>query len=164
VPVFPDRFNFQAIRSLKTIITKWIKEHRQIVDDFTKLGLNVSEGAPQFRGLVMQRYQRYAGNAKPAFQHWIDKIKQRVSAELLPSIVAEAGELSAVADDCWADPVAVEIPEFASLGPTMLAVGKPVWALTAEDMKFRGIVLYGRNDAMLDFKKRFDDLAKKVLQ
>ncbi|WP_243042853.1 ParA family protein [Dyella sedimenti] len=163
VPVVPDRFNFQAIGSLKTIIAKWVREHSAIISDFKSLGLNVARGSPQFRGLVMQRYQRYGGNAKPAFQHWMDRIKERVTAELLPSIVVASGSKEIVAEVCWNSPVAIEIPEFASLGPMMLTQGKPVWALTKAETGWTGAVWEDRKPAMEDFGKRFTDLASRVL-
>ncbi|BDT70192.1 hypothetical protein os1_43850 [Comamonadaceae bacterium OS-1] len=73
VPVFPDRFNYQAIGSLSQIISKWIREHDGIVEDFKQLGLNVSRGKPEFRGIIMQRFQKYGDVAKPAFSHWMKK-------------------------------------------------------------------------------------------
>lgn len=163
VPVVPDRFNFQAIGSLKTIIGKWVREHAGITSDFKALGLNVAAGTPQFRGLVMQRYQRYGGAAKPAFQHWMDRIKERVIAELLPAMVAASGVKEIVAEAAWNQPVAVEIPEFASLGPMMLTQGKPVWALTKVETGWTGAVWEDRKPAMEDFGSRFMELAKRVL-
>lgn len=162
VPVVPDRFNYQAIGSLKAIISKWIREHAGIISDFKTLGLNVAEGKPQFRGLVMQRYQRYGGAAKPAFQHWMDRIPNRVVSELLPAIVEASGTTSIVWEDCWAQPVAVEIPEFASLGPMMLTQGKPVWALTKEETGWTGSVWNNRKKEMGAFAARFAALAARV--
>lgn len=162
VPVVPDRFNFQAIGSLRAIISKWIREHAGIIADFKQLGLNVAEGKPQFRGVVMQRYQRYGGSAKPAFRHWMDRIPQRVVSELLPAIVEAAGTKEVVWAECWTEPVAVEIPEFASLGPMMLTRGKPVWALTKEETGWAGSVWNEREAEMKAFGARFAALAARV--
>lgn len=163
VPVVPDRFNFQAIGSLKAIISKWIREHAGIISDFRALGLNVAEGKPQFRGLVMQRYQRYGGSAKPAFQHWMDRIPTRVVSELLPAIVEGSGTKNVVWDGCWTNPVAVEIPDFASLGPMMLTQGKPVWSLTKAETGWQGSVWRNRKPEMDAFGARFADLAIRVM-
>jgi hypothetical protein len=161
VPVAPDRFNFQAIASLSTILKKWISEHQQIVPDFVKLNLNVARTPPQFRGVVMQRFQRHKGAAKPSFQLWIDRISDRAKEELLPSLVAAGGE-DTVAKDCFSKPVAVEIPDFASLAPMMLSVGKPVWRLSKLDTGWQGNVWDDRKKAMEELKNLFFTFAEYV--
>lgn len=161
VPVAPDRFNFQAISSLTKILSKWISEHRQVVPDFKKLNLNVPSGLPEFRGLVMQRFQRYKGAPKPSYQLWIDRITTRATQELLPALAASGGPQS-VARSCHSNPVAVEIPDFASLGPKMLSVGKPVWELTPQDTGWQGNVWDDRSKAMEDAMGLFFKLADVV--
>lgn len=162
VPVFPDRFNYQAIGSLSHIIGKWISEHAGIVADFKKLGLNVAEGRPQFRGVIMQRFQRYGGTAKPAFDHWMKRIPQRVLSQLLPAIVQATSDASSVAEACWNDPTVAEIAEFASLAPMMLQWGKPVWKLTASETGWAGSVWDQRKAAMDGFKELFYKIADDV--
>lgn len=161
-PVVPDRFNYQAITSLSAIISKWIRENSAIVSDFQKLGLNVPLGSPQFRGLIMQRYQRYAGEAKPAFKHWMQLIPKRVVERLLPSMIDASGSKDVVLESCWTAPVAVEIPDFASLAPMMLTHGKPVWNLTEKETGWGGIVWVGRQEEMSNFKAKFYHLVDVV--
>ncbi len=163
VPVAPDRFNYQAIASLSTILKKWIIEHQQIVPDFVALNLNVARRPPEFRGLIMQRFQRHKGLAKPSFQLWIDRIAQRAVEELLPSLVAAGGQDS-VAKGCWNAPVIVEIPDFASLAPMMLSVGKPVWRLTRQDTGWQGNVWDDRKQAMDDLRTLFFQFAERVAE
>ena len=154
-PVVPDRFNNQAIGSLSAIISKWIRENGSIVSDFQALGLNVPLGSPQFRGLVMQRYQRYGGEPKPAFKHWMQRIPERALQQLLPAMKEASGSVDVIAEPCWDDPVAVEIPEFTSLAPMMLTHGKPVWNLTAKETNWAGSVWAGRKEAMESFREKF---------
>lgn len=163
VPVFPDRFNFQAIGSLTQIITKWIREHSSIVGDFEKLGLNVGKGRPQFRGLIVQRFQKYGGNPKPAFDHWMKRIPQRVSTQLVPALIESAGDKEAVAEACLTNPTIAEIPEFASLGPMMLTSGKPVWQLTQKDTGWAGSVWADRQEAMEKFHVQFQQIAMRLV-
>jgi len=163
VPVAPDRFNYQAISSLSTILKKWVSEHQQIIPDFLKLNLNVATSSPEFRGLIMQRFQRHKGAAKPSFQLWIDRIAARAKQELLPSLVAASGE-STIAKECWSDPVCVEIPDFASLSPMMLSVGKPVWRLTQHDTGWQGNVWDDRKRAMDELRTLFFAFAERVVR
>jgi cellulose biosynthesis protein BcsQ len=162
VPVAPDRFNFQAIASLSAILQKWIAEHSVVIKDFVKLGLNVPQKTPQLLGLIMQRFQRHRGTAKPSFKLWIDRIKERASQELVPGLVAAAGA-NAVAKSCLTNPIAVEIPDFASLAPMMLSVGKPVWRLTQPDTGWQGNVWDDRKKAMKEVQALFFDLAAAVV-
>ncbi|MGC4070157.1 MAG: ParA family protein [Polyangiaceae bacterium] len=162
VPVAPDRFNFQAISSLTKILSKWIAEHRQVVADFKRLGLNVPEGTPQFHGLVIQRFQRYRGAPKPSYQLWMDKITERAGTELVPALKSAGGSTS-VRHACIANPVAAEIPDFASLGPKMLSAGKPVWELTQNDTGWQGKVWDERKKPMNDVKRLFFSLADTIM-
>ena len=108
VPVAPDRFNYQAISSLSAILQKWINEHSMVIKDFVRLGLNVPQTSPQLLGLIMQRFQRHRGVAKPSFKVWIDRIKERAAQELIPALVATGGA-TAVSKSCLTIPVAVAI-------------------------------------------------------
>ncbi|CAE6970022.1 ParA family protein [Paraburkholderia domus] len=162
VPVFPDRFNFQAIGSLSQIISKWIVEHAAVVDDFKKLGLNVAPGKPEFRGLIVQRFQKYGGSPKPAFDHWMKRIPQRAASQLMPSLVEAAKDKSIVAEHCWSNPTVAEIPEFASLAPMMLTWGKAVWKLTPGETGWGGSVWEQRSAAMNSFRDLFYKLADIV--
>lgn len=161
VPVAPDRFNLQAISSLSQILKKWILEHQQVVPDFKKLGLNISLTPPILKGIVMQRFQRYKGVAKPGFRMWIDRIGVRAREDLLPALVTASG-VDAVAKSCWTNPVLVEIPDFASLAPMMLSLGKPAWRLTQAETDWRGSVWEDRVRAMAEIKTLFYGLADKV--
>lgn len=161
VPVAPDRFNYQAIGTLAAILRKWFVEHLAVIADFKKLGLNVPAEVPQFMGLVMQRFLRIRGNPKPSFQLWIDKIKRRVVEDLIPTLIEAAGK-EAIAKPVTTEPIVVEIPEFASLGPMMLSVGKPVWNLSKQDTGWQGNVWDDRSKEMAKFRDLFYGLAAVV--
>lgn len=162
IPVAPDRFNFQAVGSLATILQKWIVEHMQVVPDFRKLNLNVPVAPPILAGIVMQRFQRHKGVAKTGFQLWIDKIRQRSAQELIPALIAAAGK-GAVSKQCLAEPICAEIHDFASLAPMMLQNGKPVWHLTKQDTDWQGNVWEQRAQAMNEFRARFFAIAELVV-
>ncbi len=161
VPVAPDRFNYQAIGSLSAILEKWIADHQPVIADFIKLKLNVPRRPPQFRGLVMQRFQRHGGAPKPSFQLWIDRITARAREDLLPRLIEFGGD-GAVSKRCMTDPVAVTIPDFASLAPMMLSVGKPLWRLTKQETRWQGNVWEDRSKAMEEIRGLFFGLAEMV--
>ena len=160
-PVAPDRYNFQAINSLSEILNKWIKEHLDIVEDFKKLKLNIATSSPKFKGIIMQRFQRHNGTAKSSYQLWIDKISERSQAKLLPALI-EAGGSDAVHHDTTKNPTAVAIPDFASIAPMMLQLGKPAWRLEKKETEWQGAVWENREEAMYEIKNLFFKLAEFV--
>ena len=161
VPVAPDRFNYQAIGSLTQILSRWLSEHQQVVPDFQKLNLNIATQVPEFAGIVMQRFQRYKGEAKQGFKVWIDKIRDRAATELVPSLIAHGGQ-AAVVRSILANPIAVEIPDFASLAPMMFAHGLPIWQLSKQQTGWQGNVWDERFAAMNEFRNLFFKLADQV--
>src|SRR5690606_22264004 len=135
------------IATLSAILQKWIADHKPVVSDFLKLGLNVPQNQPKLIGLIMQRFQRNKGAPKPSFQLWIDRITTRAREDLVPSLI-DLGGKAAVSPSCLSNPVAAVVPDFASLAPMMLSVGKPVWRLTRQDTGWQGNVWDDRNKAM----------------
>lgn len=126
------------------------------------MGLNVAEHIPEFSGIVMQRFLRHKGEAKLGFKIWIDKIRGRVSTELVPTLI-EVGGHGAVRKSCLMEPIIVEIPDFASLAPMMFECGKPVWRLTKQDTGWQGSVWDGREVAMKEFQQKFFGLADLIV-
>lgn len=160
-PVAPDRYNYQAINSLSEILNKWIKEHNQIVPDFKKLKLNIATGSPIFKGLIMQRFQRHNGSAKPSYQLWIDKIKRRSLDILTPSLIDAGGE-QAISKETKQEVSAAEIPDFASIAPMMLQLGKPAWRLGKKETGWQGAVWEDREKMMFEIRKLFFNLAEHI--
>ena len=162
VPVAPDRFNLQAIGSLSNILAKWIGEHLSVVSDFKRLGLNVSNGKPEFHGLIIQRFQRHRGQPKPGFQLWMKRIPKRVLTDLIPAISQAAKDQNIVPKRYRTNVTACEIGDFASLAPMMLQFGKPVWALTKTDTRWQGNVWTDREKEMINIRDIFYALAKDI--
>lgn len=160
-PVAPDRYNYQAINSLSEILNKWVKEHLEIVNDFKKLKLNISEAPPVFKGVIMQRYQRHNGSAKPSYKLWIDRIAARTTEKLIPSLI-EAGGAKSVHASTLKKPTAAEIPDFASIAPMMLQLGKPAWRLEKKETGWQGAVWEDRQKAMNEVKDLFFKLAELI--
>ncbi|MGC0155515.1 ParA family protein [Chromobacterium vaccinii] len=160
-PVAPDRYNYQAINSLSEILNKWLNEHQQILIDFQKLRLNISQRCPIFKGLIMQRFQRHNGTAKPSYQLWIDKIKKRTNEVLIPSLRNSGGK-DTIHARTISNVSAAEIPDFASIAPMMLQLGKPAWKLEKRETGWKGKVWEDRSKMMNDIKKFFFDLAEHI--
>src|SRR5262249_53153308 len=117
----------------------------------------------QFRGLVMQRFQRYGGQPKPGFRVWMKAIPERALTELVPALIEASKRKEIVFPECLKSPTSAGIPDFSSLPPMMLIYGKPVWQLTQKETGWLGTVWDERSAAMRQFRDLLFKLAERVV-
>ncbi len=136
VPTAPDRFNVQAIGTLSTIIKKWIREHRQVFDEFKGLDLPIRDGMPKFLGVILQNFKIRGGKPKPTYQMWMDRIPVKVESSLFPSIrefnTAERDLTSGLNGEGI---VVSQIRDFEGLAPIMQECGKAMFDITIDDTR-----------------------------
>jgi len=136
VPVAPDRFNTQAIGSLSVIIDKWMKEHREIIEDYKALGLPISEGRPLFLGSIIQNYKiSRGGRARTGFEMWMERIPQRIEQDLVPVLRKYSDEKLNLLQVCdhFGSTQATRIPDFSSLITLMHECSKPIFGFSQDD-------------------------------
>ena len=134
VPAAPDRFNVEAIRTLSTILDRWMSEHDLIVRQYESLGLPVRHGKPAFLGLIVQAFKIYKGKPKPAFRLWQKRLPVEVREVLKPVLQSHSSatrRLFLPVEEKKA--VATSIADFGQLAPLMQEVGKAVFALKQSD-------------------------------
>ncbi|MCV2216944.1 ParA family protein [Thauera sp. Sel9] len=171
VPVAPDRFNVQAIRTLSSIVGRWLDEHAQIRDTYTSYSLPVRHGQPIFLGAISQFFKVYKGKPKPGFDVWIKRIPEQ-----LDTYLASALQKHSTADrNLYPFPtdqlIATKIPDFGTLAPLMQEVGKPVFGVQREDTALvteSGVAWAGGTwtDAearMATYKTCFNQLATRLM-
>ncbi len=136
IPVSPDRFNVQAIYTLSNIIDRWVLEHNQIYENFSKLSLPVKNGKPRFLGVISQHYKILRGRPKPGYKLWMDRIPKTVVDNLLPVLNKHSNKeinLALNLDDT--NITVTQIPDFGSLAPLMQEYGKAVFQIEQDDTK-----------------------------
>lgn len=137
IPVAPDRFNVQAIGTLSHILQRWMKEHQQVVAQYKSLDMPIRQGNPAFLGAVVQSFKKYAGEAKPGFKLWMQRLPVEIDAKLKPIYLEDpAGEtlyLPTQKVKSATNAVSVEIPDFNQLAPLMQEVGKAVFNIEQAD-------------------------------
>jgi cellulose biosynthesis protein BcsQ len=134
IPVAPDRFNVQAIRSLSSIIERWMHDHAQIFDDFVKLKMPIKCGRPAFLGTITQQFKVTGGRPKPGYQLWMDRIPESVEKFLLPVFKKYSWKGHDLTSGLTKDHVSVtEIPDFGSFAPLMQEYGKAVFQIERKD-------------------------------
>jgi chromosome partitioning protein len=136
VPVAPDRFNVQAIKTLSTIMDRWITEHSQIRKDYEKYGLPVRHGRPIFLGAISQFFKTFKGKPKRGYEVWINRLPDQIRTCLIPVLQRFSDEHKNLCPLAAIDElIATQIPDFGSLSPLMQEVGKAVFEIEQEDTK-----------------------------
>lgn len=160
VPMAPDRFNLQAIKSLSTIINKWIKEHKEIVQEYKALGLNVPEGKPLFLGSIVQNYKTSrGGRARAGFEMWMERLPDKIANELIPVLKKHSDEDNNLLFVCeeFGDTQATKISDFSSLITLMHECSKPIFGFTQDDTAYISANGYRyTGQVWLDAKSRMD--------
>jgi len=134
IPVAPDRFNVQAIRSLSSIIERWMRDHTQIYDDFVKLKMPIRKGRPIFMGTITQQFKVLGGRPKPGYQLWMDRIPETVEKFLLPVFKNYSWNGHDLTLGLKKENISVtEIPDFGSFAPLMQEYGKAVFQIERKD-------------------------------
>lgn len=165
VPTVPDRFNVQAIGTLSSIFDRWLREHKQIVEDFRTLGLPVREGRPIFLGMIVQNFKKLSGAPKKGYQFWMDKLPARFGEKLIPVLRKHStSDRDLTHGYNQQTCVVAAIPDFVSLAPLMQELGKPVFGIEQKDSRaigpqWQGNVWTDKVERMNEFSQQFDALA-----
>lgn len=171
IPVAPDRFNVQAIGTLSHILQRWMKEHQQVVSQYESLNMPIRTGKPAFLGAVVQAFKKYAGEAKPGFKLWMQRLPIEIDEKLKPIYFEDSAS-----EDLYlptqevksADySISVEIPDFNQLAPLMQEVGKAVFnidqadtALITKSLKpWKGNNWSGAQKRMVTYKTLFGSIS-----
>lgn len=170
VPVAPDRFNVQAIKTLSAIVSRWIEEHDQIRKDYESYSLPVRHGRPIFLGAISQFFKMFKGKPKAGFKVWLQRIPDQISVCLVPALnkfSTPERELCPIAYDEY---IATQIPDFGTLGPLMQEVGKAVFEISQEDtglvtetgVPWAGGTWTDAEKRMAKFRDCYEQLTKKL--
>lgn len=166
IPVAPDRFNVQAVATLSRIVDRWMSEHALVKKQYEDLGLPIRPGTPAFLGAIVQAFKLYAGEPKPGFRLWMDRLPIEIVKQLEPTLNKHSKSLNLYLPTSI-DPVVAKIPDFNQLAPLMQDVGKAVFSLKQEDtarITPTGKPWVGNNwstaqKRMSDYKKLFAEIA-----
>jgi chromosome partitioning protein len=134
IPTAPDRFNVQAIKTLSTIIDRWMTEHAQIYEQFLELGLPIKKGKPKFLGTTIQHFKIINGKPKPGFQLWMNRIPKVIVNDFFHVLSKHSeAEWDLTCGLKEEEINATQIPDFGSLAPLMQECGKAVFQINQQD-------------------------------
>lgn len=174
VPTSPDYYCLQAIGSLEKNIKKWHDE----IESFKKMndfGSNYAiKNQPIFIGTIQQRYRPRSDRPAKSFQLWIDRIRESVNNNLVPSLksigcLIDFKKFESIVSPYFLSPYDLaHVADFNSLIAISQHISKPVFALTNEEInevgKVVGRVLQTMGENRDQFNKTFSDLAERVIK
>lgn len=165
LPTNPDPFSLMAISTLSEVLPRWYRNAIQMRTLFSNSSYPFPSIDPKFGGTLIQRFNIRSGRPSTPYRNNMDEIIREVQETLMPSL-RNAGMLlentlyrtTGIPENfCLA-----EIPDFQSLLPQSHKFGKPVYALTDEEIERTGTVL----DQMIlkrdSFDGQFEELAEKI--
>jgi len=168
VPTTADFFSVMAIDSLAKVLPKWYAwaesaSSLQILKDATYPFPDVTL---RFLGIIIQNYRIIRGKETGAFETWIQKIEEDVSSKLVP--VLRKGNMM-LPEQVYREQgigssfCLTKISNFNSLIALSQEHRTPIYALTAQQLRQRGVVLQNNQAKQAEFRQMFEDLADKII-
>lgn len=169
VPTTADFFSVMAIDSLSKMLQKWyawakmassLPILREATYPFPEVNL-------KFLGTIVQNSRIIRGKEIAPFQIWIEKNQESVANKLVP--VLEKNNMLLPKENYINEGIEehftlAKISNFNSLIALSQEHGTPVYALTAEQLDQKGVVLQHNQNKQLEFENSFSDLADKIIQ
>jgi cellulose biosynthesis protein BcsQ len=166
VPLFPDRFCYQAVRLLGKIIHEWMSRHKEISKNLVPFGIETFPGTPLFYGAVIQNFKIHsAAKAKQSYVKWQDKISEAIKE----SLVCDKG-LDKTKDLNLANPYLATIRDVGPLAPTAQMFGRAIFDVQQEHTKeasttgqmYYGTVWQPWEDRMKEYKEEIQKIAEAM--
>jgi chromosome partitioning protein len=150
VPTAPDNFSTMAVRSLAQVLPKWEKWAVRARTVFADAYYPLPNGTPRFLGTVVQGFNIRKGQPTQANREVIERLCNTVRTTLVDSLGPD-GMLLPAEKYQSSDYCLVQIPDFQSLNAAYQTYGIPVFALSDEQLRYKGTVL----DQYKETRERF---------
>lgn len=155
VPLIPDRFCYQSVKLLGTIINEWIKRHRVISESLEPFGIETFEGNPYFSGAILQNFKIHStAKTKKSYIEWQNRILDEIKLNLIGE-----GKLQSKLPLLHDEPYIASIRDVGALAPTSQIFGRAIFDLQQSDTESAssdGRMYYGSvwqqwKDRMLEY-------------
>jgi len=166
IPLVPDRFCYQAIKLLGTVISDWVKRHHVISQMLTPFGINPFPGKPKLAGTVLQNFKVHAGaKVKESYIKWQTKISEEIKNSLF-----NVDGLQPKQGFDVDHPYTASIKDVAVLAPLAQLVGRAIFDVQQEHTKeassdgrmYYGSVWQPWVEKMTDYKTEIGKLASAL--
>lgn len=166
IPLVPDRFCYQAVKLLGSVIREWVAKHDVINDTLTPFGIQTFSGHPKLAGAILQNFKVHAGSkVKESYIKWQNKIAKEISSTLVSDVGLEAKK--GYDKD---HPFTASIKDVAVLAPIAQLFGRAIFDIDQEHSKEAssdGRMYYGSVWApwemrMNEYKKEIENIAQAI--
>lgn len=167
VPTNPDTFSLMAIKSLSSILPRWVSWKNNNIHLFAFSAYPLPEGTPKFIGEIPQRFNIRNGKATTPYRLKIDELSSVTRSTFVPSLRLanmlfddEKYDSASIDKDTF---ILNEIKDFQGLSPKSLGVNVPVYKLTDEQLKTTGAALAGQRANVDEFYRIYNEIATKII-
>lgn len=167
VPTNPDPFSVMALNTLKKILPRWKNWSKNNYHYFEDASYPLPDKEMLFLGEIIQRFNLRKGSAAKSFVDRIEEIKNTVKLVLVPEFTRnnmifdiERVKKYGISDEFCL----VEISDFGSLLQASHEAQVPVFALSDEQIKYKGTVLDQMKSNRDNFNQNFELLASIVME
>lgn len=167
IPTNPDTFSLMALKSLSTILPRWVSWKNKNIDTFKESAYPFPEGIPKFIGELPQRFNIRNGEPTTPFKDKIRELSKMTRETLVPELKkanmtftdTEYANANISSDDYKL----AEIKDFQGLSPKSLRVNVPVYALTDEELGTTGAAFDSQKKNREEFRILYDNIADVIL-
>ena len=134
IPTAPDRFSFQAVQGMGSIIGDWLTRHEAVVSSFEPFGLQAYFPQTRFYGAIVNNYKIHrAGKKKSSYLIWESRIK-----DALIGMLQNEGRrrLLPAAPELLIEPFIASIRDVGPMAPTAQLVGKAIFDISQPDTEY----------------------------
>lgn len=167
VPTNPDTFSLMALKSLATILPRWVNWKNNNINSFSHSAYPLPSGTPKFIGEIPQRFNIRNGVATTPFRIKLGQLSQQTVELFVPALKAKGMMFpDEVYNSSGIDPqnyFLEEIKDFQGLAPKSLSSNVPVFELTDEELGTTGAALESQKDNRETFRTIYNNIAEKVI-
>lgn len=166
IPLVPDRFCYQAVKLLGSVISEWIERHKIITKALIPFGIEPFEGSPKLAGTILQNYKVHTGSkVKESYIKWQRKITEEIAASL-----CKEGGFEAKPGFDLTHPYTASIKDVAVLAPISQLFGRAIFDIEQEHTKeassdgrmYYGTVWQPWVDRMKEYKAEIAKIAEAI--
>lgn len=166
IPLVPDRFCYQAVRLLGSVINEWEKRHSQISETLIPFGIQSFPGKPKLAGAIIQNFKIHsASKAKNTYVEW----QTRILNEIRTKLVGEHG-IEAKQSFYPANPYIATIRDVGPSAPVAQAFGRAIFDIQQEHTRmastdgrpYYGTVWQPWVERMQEYRQEISKIAKAI--
>jgi chromosome partitioning protein len=125
IPTTPDRFSYQAVLGMGSILSDWLTRHAAVISSFEPFGLNAYFPNTKFYGAILNNYKIHrAGQKKASYLKWEGRVKDALIAMLTNTTLKR---IEPVNELLKSNPFVASIRDVGAMAPVAQLIGKAIF-------------------------------------